>query len=80
MKPEHLVHDEEVVDLSSEPHAPLPPKIRLLREVDAEGLTVTFETFAGDFVVGGTQHMDAKSSVCVYKHEDIPGKYYRLKT
>jgi hypothetical protein len=78
MKPEDLAQDPEVVDLSSEPHAPLPPKVRRVQELDAEGLTTTFRTFVGDGSRGGPQHVDVTSSASVYEHQDIPGKYYCL--
>jgi hypothetical protein len=78
MKPEELVQDPEIVDLSSEPHAPLPPKVRRVQELDAEGLSTTFQAFAGDGSNSGPQHIDGTSSASVYEHEDIPGKYYCL--
>jgi hypothetical protein len=80
MKLEDLVQNPEVVDLSSEPHAPLPPKVRRVQELDAEGLTASFRAFAGDGSKDGPQHVDVTSSVSMYEHEDIPGKYHLLAT
>lgn len=75
MKLQHLDHDPEIIDLSRDLSADPKTKVRIVKELDADGLTATFRSFAGsDVALNGLESM-ATSSIPVYEHDDMPGRH-----
>ena len=73
MKLQNLDRDREIIDLSRDLSADPNTKVRIVKELDVDGLTTTFRWFAGrDVALNG---LKSTSSIPVYEHVDMPGRH-----
>jgi alkylated DNA repair protein alkB family protein 1 len=74
MKLQELDLDDDIVDLSTEPHSPLLSKVRVVEHVEAEDLRAAFRAFAGDAIDGKPYEPDSIQTLPMYEHKDMPGR------
>lgn len=73
MQPSHLSLDADIIDLPSEPTALLPPKVRIIKELDRANLASAFQTFFKENP-DGQNPSHGTTPLYVYAHDDLPGK------
>lgn len=75
MKPVDLALDKDIVHLTDEAHASLPPKVHAVRQFTITNVANAFRNFASQTSHGYPNYKESTAPITAYEHYDMPGRF-----